>query len=309
MKHRADAVCRARAGQPSFSDQLHRQGAYRWIALIAALALLAWLWMFAGEARHPEGVKRQWAVMASRILAVAGGLFLVRLLLFSHEERIPVIFIASCGAGAVDGTIGDRIKTVTALRHKGHEVIPLRDVVMFIRAHRFLPGRCFGLVVEGGSPEEFGEILSAAGDTAITILLAPEVLKRCEDRPVRRDLPETVTLGTVLTGHEKTEEELVSFADLAGKVVGKKAEYAVVQEGADAPLRTVLKSTGYTSFLGGGGYNRFHDESQFIRVLDVSHVLGSRSAGRLRTSLEIALFKGRYIVWPLAAVCRMACAR
>ncbi len=308
MKHRSDAAYRAQTGRPTFLDQLYRQGAYRWIALIVALALLAWLWMFAGQARNPEGVKRQWAVLASRILAVAGGFFLLRLLLFTHEERIPVIFIGTGGTATGVETAGDRIETVTALREKGHEVISLRDVVMFIRAHRFLPKKCFGLVVEVGSPEEFDEIISAAGDTAITAVLTPDVLREFESQSVRRDLPETISLGTVVSGHEEIEHQLTSFAELAKKVLGRQPEYAVVEGAADWELRTALKSTGYTSFLGGGSYNRFGDENHLVRLMDVSSLLAGKSVRGPRIALSIALFKGTYIVWPLAAVCRKVCA-
>jgi hypothetical protein len=64
--------------------RLYRQGAYRWLLLVAGAALLSWLWVFAGQVREAGGVKRPWAVLVSRLLVVTGGIFVARLLLFSH---------------------------------------------------------------------------------------------------------------------------------------------------------------------------------------------------------------------------------
>jgi hypothetical protein len=317
LKHRACAPCRAGDRQRSFLSQLHRQGVHRWLALLSAAVLLGWLWMFAGQARHPEGVKRQWAVLASRLLVVAGGIFLVRLLLFSHEERIPVIFITSRRTSAGGEAFGRRIRSVTALRRKGYELIPLRDIVMFVGEHRYVPKRCFGLVIETRSPEELGEVLSSVGAEDVTVVLDLDVLEACEGRHRLPDLPETVTLGAVISGSEeagapgleRTEQELTSFADLATKILGKKPEYAVVEGCAASDIRVLLKATGYTCFLDGLGYNRFGDESHALRLMDVSHLLAGASLRGLRIMLHVAMFKGAYIVWPLAAVCNILCAR
>jgi hypothetical protein len=317
LKHRADEERSPANVQPSFAARLHRHGAHRWIALAVAAVLLGWLWIFAGQARHPEGIKRQWAVIASRLLVVAGGFFVVRLLLFTHEERIPVVLVRARATPSGDGGLRDRIRPVMGLRRRGYEIVSLREVAMFIRQHRYVPGKSLGLVIETRSPEELVEVLTSVGAEGATAVFALPVLRSCEVRREMPDLPEKASLGIVVGKPEApadldlagTEHELRSFADLSSKVFGRRPEYALVEGFPASALRQLLKPTGYTCLLDGTGYNRFGDEDYAVRLVDVSDILAGGRLKGLRVMLRVAMFKGAYAVWPLAAVLRVLCAR
>jgi len=73
---------------------------------------------------------------------------------------------------------------------------------------------------------------------------------------------------------------------------------------SDLDLRGLLKGTPYTCFLDGRGLNRFGDEPHLLRLLDATAVTESR---RAMTSLPvyIGLFRGRYYLWPVAAMLRL----
>jgi hypothetical protein len=273
--------------------------------------------MFAGQVRHPEATKREWAVLASRILVVAGGIFLVRLILLSHEERVPILLLRARDVACGGEPVASLMLSVIGLRARGYELVPLADIVMFIREHRYVPKKCFGLVVESSAREELADILAAAGETSITVVLPLEALRNRGGGAAYRELPETAALGTVWTasqdvrdqGQQVTEEYLRAFGDLGARLLGKKPEYALLEGCSHIDLRALLRTSGYTCFLDGEGYNRFGDESHVMRVMDVSCLVRRRTARQFRVMLYMSMFKGTYIGWPLLAIWRMFKAR
>jgi hypothetical protein len=256
-------------------------------------------------------------VLASRLLAVAGGFFVIRLLLFSHEERVPVILIGAAGeAGSGEDTLGSRLRSVTDLRGRGYEIIPLADVVMFVREHRYVPKKCFAVLVETCSREDLDQVLRAAGDTELTVVLPLRLLESQGSELAPHGLPESVTLGTIFTVPEDAaaieqsiDRYLRDFTDLAVQSLGKKPEFALVEGCSHADLRPILRSSGYTCFLDGSGFNRFGDEGHLLRLIDVSSLLGRGAARGLRVVLYMTMFKGTYFVWPLAAIWHLLEAR
>jgi hypothetical protein len=145
---------------------LHKAAGRRWLVFLAALAALIWLGLFAGAVRNPGGVKRQWAVVASRAMAAAGGILVIRLLLFSHEERIPVFYVKTgeVPAEALKAWIG-------RLRGREDLVVPVSDVMAFMAERRYVPGSGVGIILEAGSDGEARALASIAGDIQVTILI------------------------------------------------------------------------------------------------------------------------------------------
>jgi hypothetical protein len=112
--------------------QLYREAAVRWIMLGIAVALLISLGILAGRVRDPHAVKRQWAVTASRILALTGGLVITRLLLVSYEERVPIVLFDLRSAADPDRAVHVMHQAVDRLRAKGYEVVAIEDIIEFI---------------------------------------------------------------------------------------------------------------------------------------------------------------------------------
>lgn len=196
-------------GEPrheAFPAQLYRQAWRRWLILAGALAVLLCLGIFAGHVRNPDAVKRQWAVLVSRILAGAGGFVLVRLLLVSYEERVPVLFFdlrSAKGAVGMVERIGDAVRD---LKDRGYEVVPLGDVVEFVREQRYVPRKCVGLVIETTGIEDLVEIAAALPGFDMTVLLPLRAGE--DDTALSRisGLPSGVSLGLSLVGSGGLED-------------------------------------------------------------------------------------------------------
>jgi hypothetical protein len=314
--------------------RLYRQGAYRWLLLVAGAALLSWLWVFAGQVREAGGVKRPWAVLVSRLLVVTGGIFVARLLLFSHEERVPVLLLRSGDAG--EDEIARQLRLISQLHRAGYEDVPIGDIVMFIREHRYVPKRAFGLVVEVSSKERLPDLVDCAAGMNLTALLPSKALEdlgegreRAEAGPVeappgpagsktlieeryaagtRSDagpgLPDSVCLGVILEPEEDPRLALEQAASLSLRLFGKKPDYAMIRGGNHPDLNRLLKSSGYTSLFDGNGYNRFGDDGHRVRLFDVTALVRARVAV-LGLLLSITMFKGTYLGWPLVAIGRL----
>jgi hypothetical protein len=283
----------------SIGRHLYRQGALRWAGLAVAIILLALLWMLAGRVRQPGAVKRSWAVLASRGLAVAGAFFTARLLLFTGEERIPVLLLAPRDEQEIEAQLG----VTAALADAGHEAIPMMDVVRFIRERRYVPRRSFALAVVLRSIEEVGPVVAAAGNLSLTVILPAEAFRSTGDL-CSPDLPAHVAVGTTAEGASDPARALRALADASENLLGRRCEYALELAPLSTDLRALVKDAGYVSLLDGRGYNRFGDEAHLIRVMDVSSLVGSRCAVALLKAW-ISLYKGTYIVWPAIAVGRL----
>ncbi len=313
---------------------LYRQGAYRWLLLVAAAALLCWLWVFAGQVRRAGAVKRPWAVLASRLLVVTGGIFVARLLLFSHEERIPVLFLRSGDAG--ENEIAQQLRLISRLGRAGYEDVPIGDIVMFIRERRYVPKRAFGLVVEVSTRERLPALVGCAEGMNLTALVPSSAL---EDRHGGRgfagdssgiapsapagsntlteepgsagarpeagpSLPDSVSLGVILRAEKDPQRALQQAAVLSLHLFGKKPNYAMIRDCPHPEVSRLLKASGYTSLFDGKGYNRFGDHGYEVRLLDVTGLVRAKLAV-LGLLLSIAMFKGTYLGWPLAAIGRL----
>ncbi len=291
---------------------LYRQGGKRWLILLVAIAALVWLGLFAGVVRNPGGIKRQWAVVASRAMAAAGGIILVRLLLFSYEERVPVVYIRpdTGSEEALAGWIG---------RLQGREdvVVPLSDVVAFMAERRYVPRGGLALVLEAGTIEEAETLASLAGDIKVTILLPARAFENAQGESKqdtadaggyagKRRLADSVEIGAALgldrTSPERLTAALRHFAQRAERHLGKSPVCAATGQGIMADPRSLAEAGGYTCSLGGGGYNRFGDTPYLVGLLDISPVLRHGRATGLNVRIYTEMFKGGYIWWPVAAL-------
>ena len=278
--------------------------------LAAMLAALFLLGIFAGHVRNPDAVKREWAVVVSRILAGAGGFLLIRLLLFSYEERVPVLSFdirsetaGAGGAGGVGSAIGE-------LKERGYVTVSLSDIVEFVREQRYVPKKCFGLVIEAGRSEEVSRIADALPGSHLTILLPPGALDSDAARDRLSALPSEVSVGLSLAGKDgpKNADDLMSSLErsrerlIALNAGGPPFAKVGLVHGVD--LRGVLKRAGYACFLDGRGFNRFGDEPHVLRLLDATPVVSAGRGGR-ELALYIGLFKGKHYIWPVAAMARL----
>jgi hypothetical protein len=290
---------------------LFKQGAYRWAGIAVGVAVLAWLWFFAGHVRQPGGVKREWAVTVSRLLIAAGGILLVRLMLASYEERVPVFHIRSGDSG--EGEFGLIVSALINLTHRGYQCVPLGDVVLFVRDNRYVPKKCFALVIEVQSVEQLKKAIGSAQQLTPTILVTADMLEDSGNQADMPALPEDAALGVSLRqlgdqdpiDREELQQRLRALSDRAAGTLGRRLEFARIEAPDDADLRGLLKSVGYTSFLDGQGYNRFGDEPHMIRLMNISGLGASEARIRRSILVNLRLFKGSYLSWPVAALGRL----
>jgi hypothetical protein len=283
--------------------------------LLAALALLCWLAIFAGEVRQEGAVKQQWAVLTSRLLALAGGFVLVRLFLFAYEERVPVILLDLGRLPHDTDDIETYLRYIRDLCRGGYETIPLSDVVMFIRERRYVPKKCFALVVEVSSLEQLGSVLGSTEDLNPTYLLPSGILDECVEDASAFKLSQDVGLGITFEEAQgglpreiaDLERTLRSFAEESSRLLGRRPEYARVAISPSVDAQALVSTAGYECLFDGKGYNRFGDESYLVRVMDVSALIMQRVAVRARVATYLALFRGKYIHWPVEAVTGITC--
>ena len=309
---------------------LYVQAGRRWLIFLAALAALIWLGYFAGMVRNPGGVKRPWAVVASRAMAAVGGVIVLRLLLFSYEERVPVFYVKAnkVSREALAGWI-------QSLRGREERVVPLSDVMAFMSERRYVPKGAIGLVLEAGAVEEIESLASIAGDLRVTILLPVEAFDKLRKDGVQaasgpagraavKQLPDSVAIGAVLGAGQVPVNEgepalknartaLNRFAEGArlhlrrSPICAAPGEECVALSGGDSAIDpgTPAGAGGYTCCLGGGGYNRFGDRPYLIRPLDITPVIRLGRLRGLNTMVYAGMFRGGHIWWPVAAILRV----
>lgn len=302
------------AGKAASSDRkevlaarLYGQAGRRWLMLAAALIVLLVLGAIAGHVRNPEAVKREWAVVVSRVLAGAAGLLLIRLLLFSDEERVPVLFFDMPSGTSGDAGLGRIGSAIARLKDRGYVTVPLNDIVEFVREQRYVPKKCFGLVVEASGSEDIAGIFGALRGSHLTILLPPTALHAGtgQDRP--SPVPSGVSIGLNLTGEQSPRDaeglraSLKACRDTITVLNRGEAGFVKVGYVQGVDLRGLLKQTGYACFLNGRGFNRFGDEPHLLRLLDVTPVVRA-GKGWKGLSMCMDLFKGKHYVWPAVAV-------
>jgi hypothetical protein len=285
---------------------LYRQGAYRWLGLIAAVAVLSWLWLVAGQVRQEGRAKRQWAVLASRLLVLAGGVIAAKLLLISHEERIPVLYLKVSGADATGRDTAEKLRLVGTLQRRGYEDVPLSDIVMSIRENRYVPKRGMGLVVEVPSLAAIGGLVDLMDGLNATLVLPLDALRSEDKHPADglKKIPSSVRLAPLLKPGQDADRGLKEAAGLILNLTGRSPECVLMPTEGDSDVRRILKANGYECVLDGKGFNRFGDDPYMIRLFDVTTLAGARAAA-LGLLLYISLFRGTYVVWPLTAIAHL----
>jgi hypothetical protein len=310
LRHKTGSFDQVTRGRDAFLGRLYKEGARRWFLLLAAAAFLVWLSVFAGHVRRPGGVKRSWAVVTSRLLAVAGGVIALRLLMLPYEERVPVLLLS---LPRLKGDFESNRRRLLGLYRRGYQPVPLFDVVMLIRERRYVPKKCLGLVLEVSSVQELADTLNLVRDLKPTFLLPWTAFDACDVKSPLMVLPEDVGLGIVIGGRTGTgptdsthlKQCLVSVAERSLEVVGRKVEYLLIETPLPSDSRGVLKASGYTSVLDGKGYNRYGDEGHLIRVIDVTDLMAAGMRVHPVLSAYLSLYKGAYLAWPVVAVDRM----
>jgi hypothetical protein len=290
--------------QRDFFAGLYRQAAYRWIALFGGLALLIWLAAFAGRVRTEGGVKRSWAVVASRVLVVACGVFLVRLLLFPYEERVPVLLVDMIGAPPGTASTDRALEWIRSKHDAGMEIVPLDDVVSFIAERRYVPGRCVALVVLTPGNTQSKKALERLEGISHTILLSGhEEWDRPGGAPKSRYAFDA-HVGIDIPAGEDLKATMNEFADQAMKLWGKQPVCARAQDYRGVDLNKIARETGYLCVLGAAGLNRFGEDPQIVSPIDVAPIFRQRRLSGLSMSVHLGLYRGGHIWWPVVGILR-----
>jgi hypothetical protein len=250
--------------------------------------------------RTPGARKNPYTVIASRALAVAGALLLTRIVLLTHEDGTPVFLIDASGmsGGALAGALD--------LVDSRYDVVPLSDIVAFIRDQRYVPKKGAGLVIRVTGPEElqtFADTLRKRAGTAVTLLLAesfaegmvPGVGEVPGDAAVAVEAG--VNLGEGLSD-EAAIERLKALSDKVRAATGKAAEYAMLPEDEGLVLGKIGKATGIEAFFGGDGLNRYGDRGNRVRLADITAMLQSGRARNARLKAFVTMYRGNYLSYP-----------
>ena len=188
----------------------------------------------------------------------------------------------------------------------GFEIVPLDDVIEFVRERRYLPRKCLGLVIEVGNPEELSAIEEALPGLHVVVLLPLGALETCEEPKKLGEVSSSISLGIDLVGGPEIHDA-ARFRNLIGSasakavaLTGIEPRYVRVAPAPDIELRGVLRGTPYSCILNGRGFNRFGDEAHLLRLLDTTTIIEGRRAGK-NLLTYVGLFKGKYYLWPVAA--------
>ncbi len=285
-----------RQPQLSFLKSLCRQASHRWLIFAIGLGLLLWLWFAAGQVRQPGAIKRRWAVVASRALVVAGAIFLARIVLVTHEERVPVVFVSAGKAGIAPEEL---IARAGYLHKHGYEDIPIDDVVMFIREARYVPKKCFAIVLE--IDDLRGMSILTNNSPHLTVMTSLEALQSGSERVV---LPYAITPAVRIRSASDLLDQLDKAKRLGKAIFDKDIECALIESIGSEAMRRLARRSGYLCFFDGQGFNRFGDEPHLVRLLDLTRLFAEGSGFKIWVSIQ--LFKGRFAFWPLAVITGLA---
>lgn len=285
-----------------------RSARRRWSVLVLGLALLAVLFVFAGVTRTPGARKNPYTVIASRVLAVVGAALLARIVLLTHEGGVPVLFVAA-GAGGV--RLADRL----GLIERRFEVVPLSDVVAYIREERYVPRKGVAVVIAANGAADLAAVNAAlveeegSGRMPVTLLLGDALAAGATAGGGFGRLPGGAALGLRVEAGEAGEdagrdsgralERLTSVAGALEEAVGKSAEYAMLDAGEGLEPPNVGRPAGVQAFFGGDGRNRYGDRGDRIRLMDVAEVLAARRARGTRLSAYATMYRGNYLPYPV----------
>jgi hypothetical protein len=194
---------------------------------------------------------------------------------------------------------------VLGLRRLGYDTIPLEDVTMLIRERRYVPKRCFALVMAISTLDDADRIAAYTGQMPVTLFIGSGDLEAAGRGSGGAGTGTGYGIRVVASRSENEEEiqsHLEEALEKAVSVVGTRPEYAMVEGGARPDLDAVAKATGLAGFLDGVGFNRYGDEPHLIRILDVTWMGGRRLLGTINLAAHIALFKGGHYALPVAAI-------
>ena len=279
-------------------DDLTRSARKRWAALGLGLALLALLFIFAGTIRSPGARKNPHIVIASRVLVVVAAVMLTRIVLLTNEDGTPV-FLVECGAEG--GLPADALGLIGDM----YEVVPLSDVVAFVRDQRYVPGKGAAVVIEVNSRDELVAAAAALGEgdracpLPVTLLLGESVVAEIAGAGAF-EVPAEISLAVRAPG--ATDDEVIaavkSVSGALQKATGRPPEYAFLEGDEGLGLGKIGKATGIEAFFGGDGLNRYGDRGNRIRLADISGMLAAGGCGT-RLRVYTAMYRGNYVPYPV----------
>jgi hypothetical protein len=276
-------------------EQLVKSARRRWAVLAVGLALLALLFIFAGLIRTPGARKNPYTVVASRVLAVVGAVLLTRIVLLTHEDGVPVFLIETAGGS------GESLAEALDLIENRFEVVPLSDVVAFVRDQRYVPRKGVALVLEVKSRADMSaavRVLSRSGrpaGLAATLLLAEPAAAAA--------LPESASLAVEARGgDERTVTEALKSVSLGvEKAAGLAPAYAMLDDDRGLTLGKISRVAGIEAFFGGDGLNRYGDRGHRIRLMNITRILAAGKARGTRLWVYTRMYRGDYTPYPIWA--------
>lgn len=285
-------------GKPSVIEDLTRSAKRRWAVLGIGLALLALLFIFAGMIRTPGARKNPYTVIASRVLAVAGAVMLTRIVLLTHDDGTPV-FLVECAAG------GDVVDEGLEIVSDRFEVVPLSDVLAFVRDQRYVPKKGVAVVLRAETPGELEaaaaalEKRSRLGMFPAAILLGEAALDGMAES-AGPGFPEDVSLAVTVRG--KDEDEAAGAVKKAAAALGRAGLraplYARIENDSALVLGKIGKAAAIEAFFGGEGLNRYGDRGNRIRLADITGLLAARKGRGARLGAYTTMYRGNYLAYP-----------
>ncbi len=274
---------------------LYNQGRSRWVVFLIGFAFLSWLWVKAGQTRHPGAIKHSWSVIASRVLAVAGCILYGRIVFATREQRVPVLYFN--GSSEDTQAISEAIKRISYIKNRGYEDVPIDDIVAFIRENRYVPKKAFGIVVQ---LESFNHLNAFLGKELphITVLLPSKEITTASQS---LELPYSVIPGVVAEASSSIIEDLKEIGKRGQTILGKPISCGLISGVDQESLKNLALRSGYLCFFDGNGYNRFGDQPHLVRLIDVTNAVKS-DRYKWNIYLSVQLFMGRFIVWPIAVI-------
>lgn len=283
----------------------------RWAVLAVGIALLAMLFFLAGMIRTPGARKNPVTVIASRALAVAAAFMLVRIVLITHDDGVPVFLIeAGQGPGRLSASLG--------LIGKRFDVVPLSDVMAYVRDQRYMPGKGVGVVIyvvdRSGLDDALGVIEAPGGPGGfpVTLLIDESLAADAAGAAWGAPLPDGVDVGLKISpGGAGGAKQAWDDDGAIGKIgtvsgaleasTGRRPSYVMLEGGGDLTLGKVAKATGVEAFFGGAGYNRYGDRGNRIRPARITQMLAAGKSPGARLKVYASMYRGNYLSYPLWA--------
>lgn len=280
----------------------------RWFVFILGLGLLAVLFVFAGMTRTPGARKNPYMVIASRVLAVFGAAMLARIVLLTREDGVPVLFLRAAGDGA---WLADSLRLI----EERFEVVPLSDVIAFIKEQRYVPRKGAAVVIGASSAGDLAAVNAAlvgrdsASRIPVTLLLGETLVADVTAEGGLGPIPDGAAIGLRVGAREtgsdairSRERALECLASAAGALEGAasvSATYAMLDDQEQVVPTTSGRVAGLKAFFGGDGLNRYGDRGELIRLMDVAEILAAGRARGVRLSTYAAMYRGNYLPYPV----------